>query len=558
MFKEIIVKGDQENSFVAVCEDQQLVEIYFDSNGQENLAGNIYKGRVENVLPGMHAAFVNIGLEKNGFLYINDAVPMQTDKSGNLLEPTQSIEDVLHTGQEILVQIVKEPVGTKGARISTHPTLPGRYVVLMPTSPYMGVSRRIEDEAEKARLCELTAQYLPSGMGVIIRTAAVGIGAKEIETDIKSLVRLWKRIQNKFVTALAPSALHKDLNLMERLVRDIFVDDVNRIVVDHAAAASGLIDVVKDVMPALTDRLEVCPGDLEKMYDIRQQLERALRRKVWLKCGGYIIVEQVEALTVIDVNTGKFVGETSLSDTVLQTNLEASVEIARQLRLRNIGGIIVVDFIDMKPEEDRNAVIALLSEELKRDHTKTNIMGLTQLGLLEMTRKKHGHQLMDVLMKDCPFCDGKGKVFTDETMYINVKKDIFALAAETDVPAIYVECNPAVAAYLIGPVGSNMDHIETSLGKKIIVKGNPNMRMVDYLVRPLYDIDASQALPPVTLGDELEVVIDSRHVEHPEHGIARLSGFVISVSQAGDYVGRTLRIRINYVGRTYARAEIIA
>ncbi|NMA14166.1 MAG: Rne/Rng family ribonuclease, partial [Clostridia bacterium] len=409
MYKEILIKVEPEETAVAVVEDQQLVEIYLERAGSQRLAGNIYKGLVENVLPGMQAAFVDIGLEKNSFLYVEEAIPQRLWEEDEEEHHPYSIGEVLKQGQEVLVQIAKEPVGTKGARVTTHLTLPGRYVVLMPTVDYIGISRRIEIESERKRLKSIAEELKPQGMGLIVRTVAEGMSAEEIAIDIKMLTRLWKKIQNRAAHGSAPQLIHKDLELVQRVIRDIFTENVDRVLVNSKENYEKVADILDLTAPGLKNRVAIRDvKDIFFIYDIPGQMEKALKRKVWLKCGGYLILDQMEALTAIDVNTGKYVGTTNLADTVLKTNLEATVEIARQLRVRNIGGIIIIDFIDMDIPQHRALVLDSLENELKKDKTKTNILGFTQLGLLEMTRKKVGQGLAHVLQKDCPFCDGKG------------------------------------------------------------------------------------------------------------------------------------------------------
>lgn len=558
MVKEIIVKSNEDETMVAVTEEHQLVEIYFERTENMSILGNIYKGKVENVLPGMQAAFVNMGEQKNGFLYVNDAVPRHMDAEGNILEPENSIDEVLKQGQEIVVQIMKEPVGTKGARITTHPTIPGRFAVLMPTVKYIGISRRIEDEAERSRLKSLMQDILDEKMGAIIRTSAAGVGKDELEKDIKMLIRQWYRIQQKSFKVSAPALIHKDYTLLERMVRDVFVGEISRIYADSVDTRDKLRDILDYFVPDAKDKVVVAHRDIMTVNDLSGQLEKALKNKVWLKCGGYLIIEQMEALTVIDVNTGKYVGEKNLENTVFKTNIEAATEIAKQLRLRNIGGIIIIDFIDMKNEVDKADIISHLERELKKDRIKTNILGLTQLGLLEMTRKKNGKGLSSVLMKDCVFCNGRGKVFSEESVYIRLKKEIFQVAAETDSKGIYVEANPTVAAYLIGTGGANMDSLENQTGKKILVKGNGDMPVDDVIVRPYYNIEENfGVVPPVKIDEELCLKIESLQDENPDDGVARVDGFVIIVENGGRYLNMKINIKIKDIFKTYAKAIVL-
>ncbi|MGI5824745.1 MAG: Rne/Rng family ribonuclease [Bacillota bacterium] len=558
MTKEIIVRNTEEETMVAVTEDHKLVEIYFERAENQSIMGNIYKGKVENVLPGMQAAFVNMGEPRNGFLYVNDAVPRRMDEEGNILAPGHSIDEVLKQGQEIMVQIMKEPVGSKGARITTHPTLPGRFTVLMPTVKYIGISRRIEDEAERSRLKELMTEILDDKAGAIIRTSAAGVSREELEKDVKMLLRQWRRIQQKALKTSAPAMIHKDYTLLERMVRDVFVGEIDRIYADSGDTKEKLKDILDFFVPDAKEKVVVAARDIMQVNDIDAQLERALRNKVWLKCGGYLVIEQMEALTVIDVNTGKYVGVRDLENTVFTTNMEAATEIAKQLRLRNIGGIIIIDFIDMRDENDKTEIISHLEKELKKDRIKTNILGLTQLGLLEMTRKKNGKVLSSVLMKDCIFCNGRGKVYSEESVYIRLKKELFVLAAETSAESIYIEANPTVAAYLIGAGGSNLASLEQQTGKKIFVKGNTDMHVDNVIVRPHYeDGENSGVVAPVSVGDEITMRIDGLQDENPADGVGRINGFVVIVEDGGKYLNMEIKIKIQEIFKTYGKGIAI-
>ncbi|MDD2498760.1 MAG: Rne/Rng family ribonuclease [Desulfitobacteriaceae bacterium] len=560
MYKEILIKVEPEETAVAVVEDQQLVEIYLERASNQRLAGNIYKGLVENVLPGMQAAFVDIGLEKNSFLYVEEAIPQRLWEEDEGEHHRYSIGEVLKQGQEILVQIAKEPVGTKGARVTTHLTLPGRYVVLMPTVDYIGISRRIETESERKRLKSIAEELKPQGMGLIVRTVAEGMSADEIAIDIKMLTRLWKKIQNKGAHASAPQLIHKDLELVQRVIRDILTENVDRVLVNSKENYEKVADILDLTAPGLKNRVVIRDvKDIFFVYDIPGQMEKAIKSKVWLKCGGYLIIDQMEALTAIDVNTGKYVGTTNLADTVLKTNLEATVEIARQLRVRNIGGIIIIDFIDMDIPQHRALVLDSLENELKKDKTKTNILGFTQLGLLEMTRKKAGQGLAHVLQKDCPFCEGKGKVLSEESVSLWAKKEILSIGETSGAPAILVEANPAVAAYLIGSGGHNLRGLEQRTGKRIIIKGSAGLRMEETLIRPAYDLETTEKQAfPVKVGDRIKVKVEEPHSGHNSDGIARVDGFVIDVDGGGALLGQEILVEVTKVFRTYAKASVIA
>ncbi|NPV27194.1 MAG: Rne/Rng family ribonuclease [Firmicutes bacterium] len=562
MLKEIIVHVFEGETRVAVMENQQLVEIFIERAVDHRLVGNIYKGRVENVLPGMQAAFVNIGLEKNAFLYVEDAIPLrQSDEEPGKTrgEPRVNIGNVLKVGQDILVQITKEPIGTKGARVTTHITIPGRYLVLMPTVDYIGISRRIENEEERERIKNLAEKVKPAGMGLIVRTVAEGVGEEQLELEVRGLVKLWKRIQQRSQVGPSPQLIHKELELIQRILRDIFTDDVDRLLINSRWAYKKVQEWLEIESPNLKNKVFLVEQDLFEKYGLDLELDRALKRKVWLKCGGYLVIDQTEALTAIDINTGKYVGSTNLADTVLKTNLEAAVEIPRQLRLRNIGGIIIIDFIDMDNPEDQAQVLKTLEMELSKDKTRSKILGLTQLGLVEMTRKKVQQGLDSILQRACPYCEGKGRVLSEETVMIQAKKRIMALAELTDAPAILVEAYPTVASLLIGSGGSQLRELERRTGKQLIIKGVEGFHLENFQVRGIFaQREIDELAVPVKVGQILEVKVEEPHAINPYDGIARLHGFVLDIEGAGTYIGEQVLVEITKVFRTYARAKLLA
>lgn len=419
LMKEIIIDVGTTQTTVALLEDRELAELYVEKNEHQSIVGNIYKGRVENVLPGMQAAFVNIGIDKNVFLYIKDAIPnayFGEEEEGEYTDKYKNanINDFLKVGQEIVVQVVKEPISTKGARVTTHITLPGRFIVLMPTVEYIGISRRLEDEEERERLKALAEKYKPQDMGIIIRTAAEGCSEEDIKEDISFLTKLWESIKENQISGPVPRIIHQDINIVYRTVRDMFTNEVDKFVINNEDEYKKVIQVVELISKDLVKRVEYFDKAYEifEYYDIKSKISKVLTRKVWLKSGGYIVIDQTEALTVIDVNTGKFVGSIDLKDTVLKTNVEAAREIAKQLRLRDIGGIIIIDFIDMHEKQHEDVVLDSLKNSLKKDRTKSNVLGITHLGLVEMTRKKVRERIDNAFLTDCPCCNGEGKVLT--------------------------------------------------------------------------------------------------------------------------------------------------
>ena len=573
MAREIIVNSESGEVRAAVLEDGVLVDLFIERSLHPRYAGNIYKGTVENVLPGMQAAFVDVGLERNVFLYVDDALAGRNGREGGIVREAdgeeitvpnkkpRSIKDILKPGQEIIVQVSKEPIGTKGARVVTDITLPGRYVVLMPTVDYVGVSRRIDEDGERDRLKKIAQAAKPKRMGVIVRTVAEGLSQEEIASDIQFLVKLWRRIQARGRRAKAPALLHKDYDLVFRLVRDHFAEDVTQFVVDDPDDLKKVNDLVKMFPEPMRDRVHLHTGQEPTFdsYGLEEEIARALRRKVWLACGGYLVIDHTEALTVIDVNTGKFTGSTCLADTVLKTNLEAATEIARQMRLRNIGGIIIADFIDMDDEDHQKQVVRKLEESLARDKTKASVLGFTQLGLVEMTRKKVQQGLAESMMKVCPMCDGRGRILSEETLAFRAMRAIKKEALSTSQPAMLVLLHPSVAAVLIGSGGSNLATLEEETGKGIYVKGSFDQKVEDIVVAAVGTReDVEKKALPVAAGDLIDVVIEEPHMTNSRDGIARLEGYVIDVEGAGRMIGTRVKAKVTKVFKTYARARLVS
>ena len=553
MLKEILIQVTMEETKVAVLEKRRLVEVYLERSFQMRLAGNIYRGRIENVLPGMQAAFVNIGLERNAFLYVED-VHTAPGKRENL-----PIQNMLREGEEILVQVVKEHFGNKGARVTTHLTLPGRYVVLLPDLACIGVSRRITQERERERLKNLAEEVRISGSGLIVRTVAEGVSRDELAEDVAALNELWKRTKEKSGQYSAPAMLYQDLELVSWVLRDLVGEEIDRLVVNEPETYDRILELLGSDAHSFGRKVQLVESDLWEDYGIDQEVTRALRPKVWLRSGGYLVIDETEALTVIDVNTGKYTGSKNFADTVFRTNLEAIPEIVRQVRLRNLGGIIIVDFIDMEVLEHRAEVLRRLDEDLKRDKTRTYVLGLTHLGLVEMTRKKVRPSLSSLLERLCPYCEGKGRVLSEETVGLKTCQDLREFARNNTAPAVMVEVNPGVAAFLIGGGGSHLRSLEQEIGKQIIVKGSEAAHLEDVQMRPLYSQEEIANLSaPVHPGQILKVKIEEAHSSHPANGIGRVQGFVIDVEDGGVQVGKPAYVEIAKVFRTYAKARIIS
>ena len=460
MTNRIIVNDIPEETRMALIEDGELTEFVVERSDNSQLVGNIYKGKIKNVLPGMQAAFVDIGREKNAFLYIGDMF-IQNDAAA---------DDIATAGQDILIQIGKDAVGTKGPRATTHLTLPGRYVVLMPTVDYIGISRRIHDDAERERLKELAERVKPDGMGLIVRTVAAGRSFDDLQKDIRLLVNLWNALTARTKIVHAPALLYRDVDLIIRIVRDYLTDDMEQLIIDSREAYARIEDLLQYIAPELQDRVKLYTGqeDIFAHLGLEAEIEALAQRQVWLKCGGYLVFDHTEALTVIDVNTGKFVGNTSLANTVLQTNLEAAAEIARQLRLRDIGGIIIIDFIDMTTEAHKQAVLQALTEELNKDRTKSNVLGLTALGLVEMTRKKSRQSVENMLYLECPYCHGTGHIQSPQTIAIRVRRELRRVAVHAKAGNLKVQVHPMVAEVL--SLKGGVERMENRLARRIVIE----------------------------------------------------------------------------------------
>lgn len=418
MAREMLISHDTSETRVALLEDKQLVELYIE-RPKRSVVGNVYLGRVSDVLPGMQAAFVDIGLEKNAFLYVDEVVAPEGVEG----LPRRDIQQLLRPGQQLMVQVLKDPMGTKGARVTTEITLPGRFLVLMPYSRFVGVSKKLPD-AERERLHSIVDDKVPEGMGVIVRTVAQGASERDLASDLEFLLRLWKRVNHQSTEALAPEIIYTEMDLALRFVRDVFSEEFKRMVVDDKTVYEKVISFLKKTSPHLVRRVQLYKekSELLEAYNLPETIDSALRRTVALPSGGHITIDKTEALTAIDVNTGKFVGRRSLEETILKTNLEAADEVVRQLRLRDIGGIIVVDFIDMEEAASKTQLLQALSRALERDRTKTRMSDISRLGLVEITRKNVTDGLYGVLTESCPHCGGEGRVVSRQTRRIAVER----------------------------------------------------------------------------------------------------------------------------------------
>ncbi|EEQ02682.1 Ribonuclease G [Yersinia rohdei ATCC 43380] len=454
-----------------------MQEIHIEREAKRGIVGNIYKGRVSRVLPGMQAAFVDIGLDKAAFLHASDIMPHTECVAGDEQKNfnVRDIAELVRQGQDLMVQVVKDPLGTKGARLTTDITLPSRYLVLMPGAAHVGVSQRIESEAERDRLKKTVAEYCDEQGGFIIRTAAEGIGEEELAADAAFLKRLWTKVQERKKRNITKYKLYGEMALAQRVLRDFAGAALDKIRVDSKLTFDLLVEFTSEYIPEMTEKLELYAGKqpIFDLFDVENEIQRSLERKVELKSGGYLIIDQTEAMTTVDINTGAFVGHRNLDETIFNTNIEATQAIARQLRMRNLGGIIIIDFIDMSNEEHRRRVLHSLEQALSKDRVKTSINGFSQLGLVEMTRKRTRESIEHVLCNECPTCRGRGTVKSVETVCYEILREIVRVHHAYDSDRFLVYASPAVGEALKGEESHALAEVEIFVGKQVKVQIEP-------------------------------------------------------------------------------------
>lgn len=471
MSEEVLINITPMECRVALVENGIVQELFVERTAKRGLVSNIYKGKVVRVLPGMQAAFVEIGLSRTAFLHANDIVYLKKEL---MLEPPP-ITDLVHEGQMVTVQVIKDMLGSKGARLTTDLSIPSRYLVYMPFGEHIGISQRIESEEERERLKALIRHIRDEHSdslkgGVIVRTAAEGISEEELRQDMAYLIKLWQHINDKKQKVQNPTLIYEELPLYQRIVRDLVIQNISKIYVDSRETFGKLVDFVKEFVPNAEEKLEHYPGErpLFELYNIEDDLQKALSRKVALKSGGYLIIDQTEAMTTVDVNTGSFVGSRTLEDTVFKTNLEATHAIARQLRLRNLGGIIIIDFIDMQEEEHKSQVLKAFEKMLARDHAKTKITQVSELGLVEMTRKRTRESLEHLLCEVCPTCQGRGSIKTAETVCFEIFREILREARAYDAANGYmVIANQKIIDRLLSEESAAVADLELFIAKPI-------------------------------------------------------------------------------------------
>ncbi len=510
MSLEIIISAAREETRVALLENKVLTEVYFDRKRDRRIMGNVYKGKVVKVLPGMQAAFVDIATEKAAFLYVSDVMPPQTNTSESANQAvlpdeesleleegaedpipvvkrskrgtSQSIEELLKEGQEIVVQVSKEPIGTKGPRVTTYVSLPGRYLVYMPTVNHIGISRRIAKEEERQRLKDMVLRLRKPGSGYIARTVSEGITEEEFKQDIGFLEVVWQNILKKREKLSAPAMLHTDLDLVFRTVRDLFTKNVGRLVIDSKADYDHIREFVGTYLPSYISRVELWKKDeaVFDAYGLEMEISKAKNRRVWLKSGGYIVIDRTEALTVIDVNTGRYVGKRDLEETIFKTNLEAVKEIAYQVRLRNIGGILIIDLIDMEKERNRDKVFSALQEAVSNDKARMHILKISDLGLVQMSRERTREDLIRVLCDPCTYCEGRGYTKGPVTMCHELFREIRRIGSSPRDKKIIIGVHPAVANLLYDEERQGVEALEREYKKKIIIKADSNLHLEQY------------------------------------------------------------------------------
>lgn len=514
MIRQLIINEIDHETRVALLEDGTIAEVFYERNDNKEITGNIYKGRVQRVLPGMQAAFIDIGLEQAAFIHANDVVcnndPMlatyfsedfndaapAVDKNGQepidrtdelltamSLSETRPIEDLLSEGRELMVQVAKSPLGSKGARITTYISLPGRFLVLMPFSDHIGISRRIENEAERDRLKQIVLSLRNDDTtGYIVRTASEGIAPEKLADEMGFLQKLWEAIQKKNQAMSATALLHKDLNVSLRAVRDLLTNEAEKVITDSPKVYDDVLSFLETYMPSLKESVTLydAPEPIFDCFNLEWDISRALKRKVWLKSGGYIVIDQTEALCAIDVNTGRYVGTHNQDETILKTNLEAVKEIAYQVRLRDIGGIIIIDFIDMEKKPHQEKVYNALLEALKKDRSKTHVLPISELGLVQMTRKRVRQPLHQILCEPCSYCDGQGTLLSRRSICYSIYREMLRQSRDLTGDRLTLRVNPEIADLFYGQEQRLVESLEKKFGRQIVIYPNPTYHLEQF------------------------------------------------------------------------------
>ncbi len=548
--KIILVTDDGEELRVALVEDGRLSEIYIERPDRKSYLGDIYQGKVENVMSGIDAAFVDFGLEKNGFLYVDEVTAPEGEKRA------RRISDALKNGQQVLVQVTKDPMGHKGARLSTKISLAGRYLVYVPGGSGVGVSRRLK-QSERERLRDISKELKPKDAGLIVRTIAEGHGLEDLRRDMRYLSRLWSRLKKKAETVRAPGLVHKEVDISLEVTRDLFNDTCESLIVDDAKRHKAILSFLDKEAPELLPKVHLHTGEepLFPAYGIEDQIAKALERRVPLPSGGNLMIDHAEALTVIDVNTGRFTRGKGLEDTITKTNLEAAREVVLQLRLRDIGGIIIIDFIDMAHAKNREMVLATLEAELETDRTKTYVVELSPLGLVEMTRQNTTDGARGILTRACPTCQGKARVLSEETMALSVERRVRALARKSQAKAWLIEVNAAVAERLNG---ARLKRLEKQTGRRVFLEGGSVLPVDSFRVISEGTIEhVQEQRVPVREGQEVTVELEFSLTYSPRDAVGYVDGYMIIVEGGRQHLGKRRKVRVTEIARTGARATVL-
>ncbi|RYG98726.1 MAG: Rne/Rng family ribonuclease [Alphaproteobacteria bacterium] len=562
--KEIIVNVSNRETRMALLEDGKMMEYRVER--EERVVGSIYKGIVQNVLPGMDAAFVDIGLERNAYLSVADILPEEGEKDSSPAGTRRSelrrrkIKELLRPGQQIMVQVTKGPRGTKGARVSSRIAMPGRYVVLMPEGGSVGVSRKLDDRAERDRLKKIGDRIRPDGFGLIMRTECEGRTEAELKSDVDYLHRTWGEVMETSKRNQAPACVHKDQSLLFRTVRDMFGENIGRMVIDDPDEYEKVHLVAAQVAPHLRDKIHLYDRDepIFDRYGVEKDLDKLLQHKVPLKSGGSLVIDEMEALVAIDVNTGKHTSGHSLADTILAANLEAADEILRQLRLRDMGGIVVCDFIDMEAEEDRKRVQDHFTNGLARDRARTRVGKISSLGLLELTRKRTGESVTQELTEICPMCAGVGRIASKETVSLWIERDMWRKVQEAG-NAFLVECHPAVVEALIGLDGENVETLEQEMRRGIYIRADFDLEHEEYEITSGTIEEFDRKAMGYRRAQVLEANVRRSAYESAGKTIAWTDGgYYVELLDGEQLVGQRAKVVLQDLRRSFAVGDVIA
>ncbi|HRD32376.1 MAG TPA: Rne/Rng family ribonuclease [Fimbriimonadaceae bacterium] len=559
---QIIVNVSSRETRIAVLEDRDLVEYRVER--EERVVGSIFKGVVQNVLPGMDAAFVDIGLERNAFLYVADIMPDDiNDNSPASVRRSElrrrKIKELIKPGQELMVQVTKGPRGTKGARVTTRISLPGRYVVLMPEHSQVGVSRKLEDRKERERLRRIGEKITPAGFGLIMRTECEGRSAEELLADVQFLQQLWAQTMESAKRLRAPAVVHRDQTLLYRTIRDVFGDEIDRLVIDDPEEYEKVSLVAGMVVPALRGKITLYDQEepIFDHYGIEKDLDRLLLHKVWLKSGGYLVVDETEALTAIDVNTGKQVGSHSLNETILSTNMEAAREVCRQLRLRDMGGIIVIDFIDMEEADAQKRLLDYFTKQLARDRARTRVGKISSLGLVEITRKRTGESVTEAITSLCPLCNGRGRIASSDTVGLWIERDMRRRLNEPG-NAFHIVCHPAVVEALIGADGEVIEEMEHELQRGLYIRANHDIGIEEYHIEGGTIEEFDRYFMGFRRAQVLECTVRRSAVESTGKVIGWTDGgYFVELLGAEDLVGQRVKVVLQDIRRAFGVGDVI-